>query len=63
MRTPRGCANATVDLETVPDDLPNADADAIPRAADHTHRKRLAGFEALRELTEAAGFSESRSGN
>jgi hypothetical protein len=62
MRTPRGCANATVDLETVPDDLPNADADAGLRTVDHTHSRSLTVFEPLRALAKSIGLSESRSG-
>ena len=57
------CPNATVDLEAVPENLPEADADLILQAADHIHRRPLAGFEALRGRAEPIGFSGLRSGN
>ena len=31
-------------------------------ASDHVHRRRLAAFEALRDLAEPAGLAELRSG-
>jgi hypothetical protein len=46
--TPRGCANATVNLDAVPDYLPKADEDVRLWTTDHTHRRRLKsrnGFE------------------
>ncbi len=60
--TPRACANETVALEAGPDYLPKADADVRLRAVDHTHRRGLAVFEALRGLTEPTGLSGLRSG-
>jgi hypothetical protein len=63
MRTSEVCGKATVDLEAVPENLPEADADLILQAADYIHRRRLAGFEALRGLAEPFGFSGLRSGN
>jgi hypothetical protein len=61
MRTSRACANATVDLETVPAYLPKADADVRLRRVDHIHRRRLAAIEALRGLAEPIGLSGLRS--
>jgi hypothetical protein len=46
--TPRGCANATVNLDAVPDYLLKADDDVRLWTTDHTHRRRLKwrnGFE------------------
>ena len=62
-RAPRARANATVDLEAVPDYQPKADADVRLRAVVHTHCIRLAAFEALRGLAEPGSLSGLRSVN
>ena len=62
IRTSEVCDDATVDLEAVPENLPEADADLKLQAVDHIHRRRLPGFVALRGLAEPIGISGLRSG-
>jgi hypothetical protein len=50
-------------LEAVPDYLPKAAVDVGLRAVDHTHRRSLAAFQALRGLAEPIDFSGLRSDN
>jgi hypothetical protein len=60
---PRARADATVDLEAIPEYLPKADADVRLRTTGHTHRKPLTAFKALRGLAKSIGLSGLRSGN